>query len=142
MTSPDSLTTTKRTGERGAALAELTMVVPIMLALLLVVFDFGQGFLAYISVTNGARDGARLAAQHGMDCIDDMATIKQAAVDSAKPYAVVVPDPVVTSGMCSVTVQYTYAPILPFVTSSFELPMIGRVGPLWDGTMSEKALSK
>ena len=43
--------------ERGAALAELAMVVPIMLLLLLVVFDFGQGFLAYISVTDGARDG-------------------------------------------------------------------------------------
>ena len=118
------------------------MVVPIMLALLLVVFDFGQGFLAYISVTNGARDGARVAAQHGMDCVADKAAIKQAAVDSAKPYAVVVPDPVVKSGMCAVAVQYTYTPILPFVTASFELPMIGRVGPLWNGTMSEEMLSK
>ena len=118
------------------------MVVPIMLLLLLVVFDFGQGFLAYISVTNGARDGARVAAQSDLDCIVDKIEIKAAAVSGASPYSVVVPDPVVNGGFCEVTVNFTYTPILPFVTSSFFLPGIGQVGPLWDGTLTETMKSK
>lgn len=118
------------------------MVVPIMLLLLLVVFDFGQGFLAYISVTDGARDGARVAAQNDIDCVTDKAVIKQAAMDGASPYTVTVPDPVVVAGMCAVTVNYTYTPILPFVTSSFSLPGIGTVGPLWNGNMSEEMRSQ
>ena len=44
------------------------MVVPIALALLLVVFDLGRGFLAYISVANAARDGARVAMQDDVEC--------------------------------------------------------------------------
>ena len=54
--------------ERGAALAELAMVVPLALALLLMVFDLGQGFLAYISVADAARDGARVAMQDAVEC--------------------------------------------------------------------------
>lgn len=129
--------------ERGAALAELTLVLPVMLLMLLVVFDFGQGFLAYISVTNGARDGARVAAQPGMDCSDptDQLTIEGAAQSGASPYSVSA-DATVVSGLCEVTVTYTYTPILPFVTSAWSLPMIGPIGPLWDGTLSETMTSK
>jgi Flp pilus assembly protein TadG len=126
--------------ERGAALAELAMVVPIMLALLLVVFDFGQGFLAYISVSNGARDGARVAMQDEVAC--DSATVKDAARNGASPYNVVVPDPVESDGVCSVTVRLTYSPILPFVTTSWSLPFVGTVGPLWDGTLSHTMVSR
>ena len=139
---PTDIRTGTRGAQDGAALAELTIVVPIMLVLLLVVFDFGQGFLAYISVTNGARDGARAAAQIGTDCVGDKADIKSAATDGASPYVVDVPDPIESGGLCEVTVNYTYVPILPFVTSPFSLPIVGQVGPLWDGTMSETMRSK
>ena len=125
--------------ERGAALAELTMVVPVMLALLLVVFDLGRGFLAYISVSNAARDGARVAMQEDVDCTN--AALATAITNAAGPYAVtftaMAPDGDPTPGRCRVTVNYTYSPIVPFVTSSFSLPIMGTVGPLWNGNMSE-----
>jgi Flp pilus assembly protein TadG len=125
--------------ERGAALAELAMVVPIALALLLVVFDLGRGFLAYISVANAARDGARVAMQDDVECSNtDLST---AVNNAASPYTVTFTTAVV-SGRCRVTVNHTYTPILPFVTSSFSLPFMGTVGPLWNGTMSETMVSE
>ncbi len=116
------------------------MVVPVMLLMLLVVFDFGRGFHAYISVTNGARHAARLAMDDDKDCTT--ADLQAFAQNGASPYTVVLETPVETGGLCYVTVSYTYVPVLPFVTSQFELPGIGQVGPLWDGTMSETAVSK
>ena len=116
------------------------MVVPIMLAMLLVVFDFGRGFHAYVSVTNGARHAARVAMQDDKTCTKT--DLKSFAENGSSPYLVSVSDPVEASGLCYVTVSYSYTPILPFVTTSFALPGIGAVGPLWDGTMSATAVAK
>jgi Flp pilus assembly protein TadG len=143
---PDLLTPTRpRAAERGAALAELAMIVPIMLALLLVVFDFGQGFLAYISVSNGARDGARAAMLDDRAC-DDAAvepSVRTAAQNGAAPLTpLTVNISVPATGRCQVRVTYTYTPILPFVTTSFELPFVGPVGPLWNGTLSRTMVSQ
>ena len=130
----------RRQHEQGVALAELAMVVPIMLVLLLVVFDFGRGFHAYISVTNGARHAARVAMEDDKGCTKaSLATFVQ---NGSSPYAVTFADPVESDGLCYVTVGYQYTPVLPFVTSSFELPMIGPVGPLWDGNLSGTAIAK
>jgi len=38
------------------------MLVPIFLILVFAIVDFGMGFHAWISITNGAREGARLGA--------------------------------------------------------------------------------
>ena len=124
--------------ERGAALAELAMVVPIALALLLVVFDLGRGFLAYISVANAARDGARVAMQEDVECSN--ADLTSAVNDAAGQYAVTFTATEV-SGRCQVSVSHTYTPILSFVTGSFSVPMMGTVGPLWNGTMTETMVS-
>ncbi|MEX1295324.1 MAG: TadE/TadG family type IV pilus assembly protein [Candidatus Limnocylindrales bacterium] len=50
-------------GERGQALAEFTLVVPILLILLLTVGDFGRFFAAGISVESIARTAAEYAAR-------------------------------------------------------------------------------
>ena len=73
-----------RRREKGAALAELAMVVPVMLAMLLVVFDFGRGFHAYVSVTNGARHAARVAMYDDKTCTKgDLQTFAQ---NGSSPY--------------------------------------------------------
>lgn len=52
----------KRTqGERGQALVEFALVLPILLILLLGILDFSRAVAAYNSVSNGARSGARVA---------------------------------------------------------------------------------
>jgi Flp pilus assembly protein TadG len=105
--------------ERGAALAEMAIIVPVLLALLLVVFDLGRGFHAFISVTNGARDAARVSMQD-----TDVSRITTAGKNGAKPYDVTVA-PTCSAGIWTVTVTYTYTPVVPFVTA------------FWNGTMTE-----
>jgi len=51
-----------RHGEKGQALVEFVFVLPLFLVLVLAVVDFGMGLHAWISVTNGAREGARLGS--------------------------------------------------------------------------------
>ena len=51
-----------RETERGQALVEFTMVLPILLILLFALVDFGRAFYTWLLVTNAAREGARIAA--------------------------------------------------------------------------------
>ena len=67
-------------GEKGQALVEFALLVPIFLMLLFAIVDFGMGFHSWITVTNSAREGARLGAVAGteqqiMDRVFDTATL-------------------------------------------------------------------
>ena len=55
---------TRRTGnkEGGQSLVEFALVLPIFLLVLFAIVDFGMAFHAWITVTNSAREGARLGA--------------------------------------------------------------------------------
>jgi Flp pilus assembly protein TadG len=48
--------------ERGTALAELAIVMPVLLVLILGMLDFGKAFHEWIDQTHVANEGARLAA--------------------------------------------------------------------------------
>jgi len=55
---------TRRTGEGegGQSLVEFTLVLPIFLLVLFAIIDFGMAFNAWITVTNSAREGARVGS--------------------------------------------------------------------------------
>jgi len=66
-----------RKGEKGQSLAEFVMVLPIFLILVFAIMDFGMGFHAWLTVTNSAREGARLGAVRAPDfgfCDNDPST--------------------------------------------------------------------
>jgi hypothetical protein len=46
---------------RGQALVEFALVLPILILILMGLFDFGRAVFAYNSLSNSARDGARVA---------------------------------------------------------------------------------
>jgi Flp pilus assembly protein TadG len=48
--------------ERGGALVEFALVLPILLVLVFGIVDFGRAFQASITLTNATREGARLGA--------------------------------------------------------------------------------
>lgn len=48
-------------GSRGQALLEFALVIPLIMLLLMGLFDFGRGIYAYNTLSNAARDGARKA---------------------------------------------------------------------------------
>ena len=66
-----------RDTERGQALVEFTMILPIFLMLLFGLVEFGRGFYTWLLVTNAAREGARIAAVQS-----DSATIDDRIYDS------------------------------------------------------------
>lgn len=54
--------TRRRRTQRGQGLAEFALVFPVIMFLLVGVFDMGRAVYAYTSITNAARQGARVAA--------------------------------------------------------------------------------
>lgn len=52
----------RKKGEKGQSLVEFALLVPIFLLLLFAIVDFGMGFYSWITITNAAREGARLGA--------------------------------------------------------------------------------
>ena len=101
---------TERKRERGAALAEMALVVTVLMTMMLGVFDFGRAYFAYLSVIQGARDGARYA----MVASRTDEQVRQAAIDAAAPIAVTV-TVARASGRVTVTVAHDYAALTPFV---------------------------
>jgi Flp pilus assembly protein TadG len=64
--------------QRGQALVEFALVVPILLILVLGIVDFGSALRSWMAVTNSAREGARAGAV-GANCED----IRQRAVGTS-----------------------------------------------------------
>ena len=52
-------------GERGQALAEFAMILPVFFLLLFCLVDFGRAFYSWLVLTNAAREGARVGAIQG-----------------------------------------------------------------------------
>ena len=53
--------TSKRRGRaRGQTLAEFALVLPVLIVMLMGIFDLGRAIFAYNAITNAAREGARL----------------------------------------------------------------------------------
>lgn len=50
-----------RARSRGQALVEFALVFPILMVMLIAIFDLGRAVFAYNDITNAAREGARLA---------------------------------------------------------------------------------
>jgi hypothetical protein len=53
--------TTDGRRDRGQGLAEFALILPVLLVLILGIFDIGRLVIAYTAITNAAREGARLA---------------------------------------------------------------------------------
>lgn len=70
--------------ERGAAAVEFAIVLPVLLALLLGIMEFGRAYNTQISLTNAAREGVRVMAISN-DPADAKAATKNAAVSLTPP---------------------------------------------------------
>jgi Flp pilus assembly protein TadG len=54
-----------RTGERGAAMLETAIMLPLVLLVCVGIFEFGRAYQAWQVLTNAAREGARVAVLPG-----------------------------------------------------------------------------
>ncbi|NYF32348.1 MULTISPECIES: TadE/TadG family type IV pilus assembly protein [Sphingopyxis] len=105
-------------GERGAAIVEMALVLPLLLALLMGVLVYGQYFMLAHNVQQAANDGAR-ASIVGLDLADRSAVATRAVARSLQTvggtHSVAVSE---TSEAITVAVTYT-APQDSFLRSSF-----------------------
>ncbi len=119
----------KGTGERGQSLVEFALIIPLFLLLMFAIVDFGMGFYSWITVTNAAREGARIGAVGA-----DSATITQRVKDTAGSLngtnlTIAVVNAQGTSGSTvGVTVNYKYQLITP-LSSLMGLVSGGSIGP-------------
>jgi Flp pilus assembly protein TadG len=88
----------KNTGDRGATAVEFALVLPLLLLILMGVVDFGRALNAQVTLTQAAREGARLAA------------LKQPNVVSKTQAA--------ATGLSGVTVTVTACPATPSPTAN------------------------
>ncbi|HEX5369268.1 MAG TPA: TadE/TadG family type IV pilus assembly protein [Dehalococcoidia bacterium] len=105
-----------RKKERGQALLEFAIVMPIFLVLLMGIVDFGLGLRAWISITNSAREGARIASVHATcdSIINRVEDSSGGLVTSSSQVTIDPSDCDFTSGdPVTVTVEYTYNLVTP-----------------------------
>lgn len=108
----------KLSDERGSQLVEGALVLPLLLLVVLGILDFGMLFWRFESVTNAAREGARVAVLGGYDQTDIENRVKQYLEDAGldeNAANIVVVDPAgvdVGGGTCitmtGVTVSYPH----------------------------------
>jgi Flp pilus assembly protein TadG len=77
---------TRHGSQRGQAIAELALLVGVFCLIAVGLFEFGRGFHTYLSVINGAREGARAA----IDGTKTDADLQSIASTAASPLSVTV----------------------------------------------------
>lgn len=96
-----------KSSERGAVAVELALLLPVLLAMVLGIVEFGRAFNAQITLTHAAREGVRVMA-----ISDDATAAKDAAMNAAvsldpTAMAFVIDPSSCTSGE-QVTMEITY----------------------------------
>ena len=110
-------------GQRGQALVEMAVLLPVLLLILMGVLDFGRYFYTGLTVRHAAREGARYGAVHASDDAAIRARVEQAAtgLDTSQLTVTVSPAPAQRRVGEALVVQVAY----PF---RFVTPLAGLVG--------------
>jgi Flp pilus assembly protein TadG len=114
-----------RRRSRGQAMVEFTLILPLLMLLILGIYQFGQTYADYIQVTNAARDGGRKALVSRSDAtgVSDVVTAAKNAtwwLDKTQMGVTVTPaQPWAQGANVTVTVTYPYSiNLLGFVVAS------------------------
>lgn len=113
---------TMRKRQRGQAMTEFALLIPVMIMLVLGIIEFGRAFYYYSSIANAAREGARYGVVHAAD----QDGIRAAAVSNAVGLGLTfsnIDAQCLPSGICAfgnqvrVTVTYNFTSVAPLIPS-------------------------
>ena len=106
--------------QAGQALVEFGLILPVLVLILMGVFDFGRAFYAYNAISNGAREGARYGIIHP----DELETIEERAVAQTfildmdtMDVQVTFPSGTDRGNPITVTVQYDFYALTPLIST-------------------------
>lgn len=103
--------------KQGQALVEFALVIPVLILILMGVFDLGRGIYAYNVVASAAREGARygILDPNNTAIIQSTAKANTAALDQSQITVNSQCSPNCNAGSSvSVTVTYTFRPVTAF----------------------------
>jgi hypothetical protein len=113
---------TWRRRQAGQSLVETALVLPVLLLILMGIFDFGRAIFAFNTVSNAAREAARLAiVDQKVSAIEDEAKRSALGLDPNEvDITFALPDcpgPVVIGCTAQVKVDYEWQAITPIIGS-------------------------
>ena len=74
-------------GERGAALVEAAVTIPLLLLIAVAIFDFGRAYQTWQVLTNAAREGARYSVTPGATVAQTQTIVRDYMRNGALPAA-------------------------------------------------------
>lgn len=117
-----------RNPERGAAAVEFALILPVLILLIVGMLEFSRAYNAQLSLTNAAREGARVMAVHNSAALARTAAINAAvALDPALTSGdiAVTPTTCTSAGTVEVTIQYDLALMTGFFGATIPLTGVG-----------------
>jgi Flp pilus assembly protein TadG len=118
-----------RHGERGQALLEFTLILPVFLFVLFAIVDFGRAYSCNVTITNAAREGARMGITGATSAQIIARTQSAASSYNDAHLTVTVTNAQGTSGTdVTVTAQYQLSFITPIAAFARLLPGAGSIG--------------
>ena len=106
-----------RAAQRGQAVIEMALVLPLLLVLALGIVDFGRVYASYVSLAGAAGEAARYCARHPGDTPGTRARVTGALVGRGSPHLLETDCPAAAAGEAvTVTVVMTFTPVTPYVT--------------------------
>ena len=126
---------TRRTRQKAQAIVELAFVLPVLLLVIMGIIEFGRIFMAQQTITNAAREGARLGILPSSTVSDVQSTVNAfmdtAGLTGSPTITVANVGPTVQPGAAtSVAVQYE----LPILTGNI-IPGLGQTIALSHATV-------
>lgn len=123
----------KLRSETGAVAVEFALVLPILLMLVLGIFEFGRAFNMQVSLSEAAREAARYAAIHQSDTGYNNSAAQDAGVAAA---------PTVGLSRGNVAIAFTgSAPCTVNVTVSYSTPWMTGLPALVPGMPGDLSIS-
>src|SRR5437867_769803 len=117
----------RRAGERGTAIVEMALILPVFLLLVMGTLDFGRAIYARNMLANAARDGARFASVDPTNtaCVKAVgARLGSTASLAPGDVAVSFPNGVDLDQPVTVTVSTTYRPLSAIIAGAIGLTSI------------------
>jgi Flp pilus assembly protein TadG len=107
----------RRSRSTGQALTEFALVLPLIVLLLVVIFDLGRLVFAYTDITNAARSAARVAiVNQSVDVVRDAAKRQATALGlTDADVTVTFCDPIDIGCIAQVDVEYDWTAITPII---------------------------
>lgn len=108
-----------RGNHRGQGLVEFALVIPLLILMFMGILDFGRAIFAFNSLSNGAREGMRLAVvNQSQTAIQDKVRSASSGISASDVTTTFTPCSVPQIGcMASVTVSYPWLPITPIISN-------------------------